>query len=65
MDAQLMAEFESCKLINCLCLNVLRLEFETSGAPRRGTPKKRARELLDLIVAVDADSQSTTVKKAA
>ena len=34
-----------------------------NGAPRSGTPKRRARELLDLIVAVDQQSQSTAVQE--
>ncbi len=32
-----------------------------NGAPRRGTVKRRARELLDIIVAVDQQSKSTAV----
>jgi len=32
-----------------------------NGAPRRGTPRTRARELLDIIVAVDRESKSTAV----
>jgi site-specific DNA recombinase len=33
------------------------------GAPRSGTPRRRARELLDIIVGVATESNSTTVQK--
>ena len=33
-----------------------------NGAPRRGTPQRRAKELLDIIVAVATESDSTTVR---
>lgn len=36
-----------------------------NGAPRRGTPRTRARELLDIITALDQKEQSTAVNKAA
>jgi hypothetical protein len=34
----------------------------TFGAPRRGTPRRRARELLDIIIAVDQNEKNAAAK---
>ncbi|MEI9931359.1 MAG: recombinase family protein [Rhizomicrobium sp.] len=46
---------------------IVQWRISQNGAPRRGTPRKRARELLDIILAVDQKEKSTAVnlKKAA
>src|SRR5262249_23394790 len=41
---------------------IVNWRISQNGAPRRGTPRQRAKELLDIILAVDQRSSSTAIK---